>query len=94
MHGFDSGGVRYDKDGLKHNWLPSKDSGQFDTKAMSVNFYYTDIQPFAASGKYDGGQVEKEAIADMGGLKSTLTMAKHIDNFDYDKYFRHSALLW
>lgn len=93
-HGFDTSGVRYDKNGMRDNWLPEEDQQAFNDKADNVASYYSKIEPYKASGSYDGDNVKAEATADMGGLRVTLKMASHIDGFDYDSYFRHYALLW
>ncbi len=93
-HGFDSGGVQYDKDGKKDQILSDADEQAFNDRADLVAGYYTSIQPYKGSGIYEGSNVKVEATADMGGLKALLTLAKRIDNFDYDLFFRHYALLW
>ncbi len=93
-HGFDSNGVLYDKDGLKNSWLPKNDSGKFNDKTTDVWVYYDGIEPFHASGNYEGERICTEVIADMGGVRSMLALAKKADSFDYDKFFRHYALMW
>ena len=42
----------------------------------------------------NGKLVQTEATADMGGVKCMLLMAKKIDGFDYDKFFRAHAYMW
>ncbi|MBQ7583109.1 MAG: M13 family metallopeptidase [Lachnospiraceae bacterium] len=93
-HGFDSGGVKYDKDGIKNQWLPESDQQAFNDRAERVSSFYTLVQPFKGSGFYDSGKVVGEAVADMGGLKAVLTLASKETDFDYDRFFRHYALLW
>ncbi len=36
-HGFDNGGVQYDKDGLKNQWLPVADQQEFSDRASKVS---------------------------------------------------------
>ncbi len=93
-HGFDNGGVQYDKDGLKNQWLPVADQQEFSDRASKVSTYYTSMQPYKSSGVYVGQNVMGEAVADMGGLKAMLKLAAREDTFDYDRFFRHYALLW
>ena len=42
----------------------------------------------------NGENVNGEATADMGGVHMCLEIAKDIDNFDYDLFFRASARTW
>jgi putative endopeptidase len=42
----------------------------------------------------NGDNLDGEATADMGGVKIMLQLAKEIDGFDYDKFFRAFALVW
>ena len=93
-HGFDNNGVKYDKDGIKNKWMSEEDQQAFSERAGKVSTFYTLLQPYKGSGFYLGSNVVGEAVADMGGLKSMLTLADRIPDFDYDKFFRHYALLW
>lgn len=93
-HGFDNNGVQYDKDGIKNKWMSEADQQAFSDRAGKVSVYYTSLQPYKGSGLYTGSIVVGEAVADMGGLKAMLTLASKDPQFDYDKFFRHYALLW
>ena len=93
-HGFDSEGVRYNKDGLETPWMSDDDRTAFTDKADNVAKYYSSIAPFENSGIYNGSNVSAEATADMGGIKVTLSMAEKIPDFDFDAYFRAYARLW
>ncbi len=93
-HGFDAGGVLYDKDGIKNTWMSSEDQNAFNDRTSKVVLYYSSLKPFESSGMYNGNQVQTEATADMGGLKATLAIAKQYENFDYDKFFRYFAHVW
>ena len=44
--------------------------------------------------KYNGFQVQTETIADMAGMKCMLGIAKGIDGFEYDRFFRSYAAMW
>lgn len=93
-HGFDDGGVQYDKDGQEQNWLPDEDQAAFTDRNDNVAVYYSTKKPYQGSGLYSGSNVSKEATADMGGIKITLMMAKDKPDFDYDRYFRAYAKVW
>ena len=93
-HGFDNNGVKYDKDGIKNKWMAQEDQQAFSDRASKVSSFYTLLQPYKGSGFYAGSNVVGEAVADMGGLKAVLTLASKDPDFDYDKFFRHYALLW
>ena len=43
---------------------------------------------------YDGKNVQGETIADMGGMKCMLLIARKIPNFDYEKFFDSYATMW
>ena len=93
-HGFDADGVKYDKDGVEHKWLPEDDSRAFDDRTAKVSLYYSNIKPYDGSGIYDGNMVQTEATADMGGVKACIILGSKTKGFDYDKFFRHFAGMW
>ncbi len=94
-HGFDTGGYKYDKDGLLVNWWTEKDQEQFEIRARKLEQYYDALDPIPQNeGTYNGKDVSGEAIADMAGVKAALMAAKKLDDFDYDKFFRSYANLW
>lgn len=93
-HGFDASGVKYNKYGIKQDWLPDEDRTAFDDRATKVTLFFGGIKPFPGSNSYIGNMVTGEATADMGGIKACLYAASKIENFDYDKFFRHYASLW
>ena len=99
-HGFDTGGIQYDKNGNMvgtdenpRGWLPEADYAVFEKRAKKVADCFDNILPFPYD-KCDGAHVQDEAIADMGGLTIVLKIAEKIDGFDYDKFFREHAQLW
>ena len=93
-HGFDAGGVKYDKDGIENTWLPEKDRKAFSDRTSKVIMYYTLLKPFPSATTYSGELVNREATADMGGIKACLYLASKEKDFDYDIFFRHHAKMW
>ena len=49
------------------------------------------ITPFPGASSVDGNKVANEEIADLGGIKGALAIAKKHEGFDYDKFFRQYA---
>lgn len=93
-HGFDAGGVRFDKDGVEISWVPDEDIAAFIDKTDKVAKFYTTLVPYTGSGLYDGNKVQREATADMGGLRVTIEIGKTIPGFDFDRYFRQYAKMF
>ncbi len=92
-HGFDTSGSQYDKDGYKKNWWTDKDRENFQKRADKLIKYYDALGAADTLDSY-GEKIQDEAIADMGGMKCTLELAKSRDNFDYKDYFRSFASVW
>ena len=92
-HAFDSNGSNYDEYGNYSDWWSTKDRKAFNEKVRKMRDFYNNIN-LTKTLKVDGGNVDTEATADMGGVKVTLMIAKKYENFDYDKYFRAYANLW
>ena len=93
-HGFDTTGYAYDQDGHHRMWWTSEDRLSFDTRAADLIRFYSGLAPVTDNDYLDGSHLSGEAIADMGGMKSALTVAKSIPDFDYDLFFRSFAKLW
>ena len=93
-HAFDTTGYKFDKNGKMNPWWSKEDVEAFDLRASSLINYYTALRPYPGALLYDGIGVSGEAIADMGGMKCMLAIAKTIPDFDYDKFFRTYAKLW
>ena len=91
-HAFDTNGYQYDKDGLKNNWWSKEDEEAMRQRADKVNKYYHSFTPVA--GENYSANVASEAIADMGGVKCVLGLAKKREGFDYEEFFRSYAGLW
>ena len=94
-HAFDSDGVLYDSEGKFNSILTGSDMSTFDWMADKVRDYFGNVRFSEFSAYYDGTvDISAEAIADMGGMKCALMLAKKTDGFDYDTFFRSYASLW
>ena len=94
-HAFDSNGVNFDSEGKKNELLTGDDMSSFSKKADKVREYYGSVRFDDLPCSYDGTvDISGEAIADMGGMKCALRLAKKVDGFDYDSFFRSFASLW
>ncbi len=92
-HAFDTYGYQYDQDGLRNSWWTPEDEEAFRARAAKVAKFYSAITPIAGV-NYSGENVQSEAIADMGGLKCALALAKEDPDFDYQEFFRAFAGVW
>ena len=92
-HAFDSSGSYYDETGAYNDWWSNSDRSVFNSKVDAMRKFYNKIK-LTKTLKVDGGNVDGEATADMGGMKVALLLAKKYDNFDYDKFFRAFANVW
>lgn len=92
-HAFDSSGSQYDENGNQRNWWTTEDKTEFKLRVNKLINFYDQI---ALKKNYyvNGDRVNGEATADLGGMKVALMLAKKIENFDYDKFFRAYAYLW
>lgn len=93
-HAFDTTGSKYDKYGNEKSWWSLDDTTAFEIRAAELMKYYNDLKGYPDSPSMVGMTVSGEVIADMGGMKSTLQIAKSIEGFDYDQYFKSFAELW
>lgn len=94
-HAFDPSGAKYDKDGNVNLWWQDDELQEFENKAQILSDYLSKIKPNNGSDKYINGEnVRNETVADIAGAKISLLIAKDIDNFDYDKFFRTYAFMW
>ena len=92
-HAFDSTGSQYDENGNYSNWWSNDDKVTFSNKVNKLKSFYNQI---ALKKNYyvNGDKVDGEATADLGGMKVALMMAKEVEGFDYDKFFKAYANLW
>ena len=100
-HGFDIGGSRYDSfgrrfddEGNEIDWMPTEDRSRLDERVNQVASYFSLARPIPAKPQVEGTRVMNEATADMAGIKAILYMARDIEGFDYDEFFRGYAALW
>ena len=100
-HGFDANGSLYDELGRQYDenrelihWMDMGDKARLDEKAGKLANYFSLIRPLPSHGLVVGERVKNEAMADMGGVKAVLYMAKNRPDFDYDEFFRGYAALW
>ena len=92
-HAFDSSGSQYDKDGNLNNWWTEADRNAFNEKTDKVAAYFSTIE--AVPGGYVNGELTVgEAVADLGGMAVMLEAASHIEDFDYDAFFKNYAAVW
>ncbi len=93
-HAFDTNGAQFDSDGNVKDWWTEEDYTAFSERATKLVQYYDNVIAFDDGTPYKGQLVQTEAIADMAGLKCMLTMAKKVEGFDYDKFFRSYEYMW
>ncbi|KAF0684715.1 Aste57867_23316 [Aphanomyces stellatus] len=77
VHGFDSGGRKYDGDGNKRNWWSNASSAKFDEKAACLADQYGTLDVVSETtgkslAKLNGTWTLRETIADNGGLKAAF----------------------
>ena len=92
-HAFDTTGALYDKDGNYKNWWEEKDFAAFRKRADDLIAYFDRICPNSWT-RCSGELVDTEAIADLCSVKCMLAMARDIEDFDYDLFFRSYARNW
>ena len=90
-HAFDVQGSQTDYEGNLVSWMNGEDNSNFLERTAKVSSYYSMITPFPGASAVDGSKVANEEIADLGGIKGALAIAKKHEGFDYDKFFRQYA---
>lgn len=94
-HAFDTQGYRFDKNGNLNPWWAVADVSAFDIRARNLVKYYNTLTAYPnAFLFYSGEKVSGEAIADMGGMKCMLSIAKAKPDFDYELFFKTYAQMW
>ena len=92
-HAFDANGSQFNEYGQRDNLWTDADKTKFNNKVDKMIAFYNRINLFGDT--YANGQKNNtEATADMGGMKVMLHLAKSIDNFNYDTFFRAFANVW
>lgn len=92
-HAFDSSGSQFDENGNQNEWWTAEDKSAFNTKVNKLISFYNKIE-LKHNYNVNGDTVDGEATADMGGMKIALQLAKKVENFDYDKFFKTFAYVW
>ena len=92
-HSIDSTGAYFDENGEYNNWWSNSSWKKFENKVNNLVDFYNNIG-VTNTVKAKGNNVDGEATADMGGVHVCLEIAKTIENFDYDLFFRTYANLW
>ncbi len=97
-HGFDSNGTKFDLYGRQFDenitaidWMAVEDRSKMDEKGSKLAGYFSLARPIPGQQKVNGSIIKDEAIADMGGIKSVLYVAREWPDFDYDEFFRAFA---
>ncbi|MCF0258830.1 MAG: M13 family metallopeptidase [Erysipelotrichaceae bacterium] len=93
-HGFDTFGSNYDKDGKPESWWTEGDRKAFEERADRLAGYFNTLPALPSGETCNGQQVKNEVIADLGGLRCALNLARQSEDFDYVKFFESYAELW
>lgn len=93
-HGFDDNGSKFDKYGYEKTWWSWEDTANFSTRVSKQKAYYDTLNAAPGIKNLSGAKLSGEVIADMGGLKAALAVARKADYFDYDLFFKSYAEGW
>lgn len=100
-HGFDGKsshydlyGRRYDDNGNETDWMSTEDRSRLDERVGRAGSYFSLARPIPGQRQVEGISVMNEATADMAGIKAILYMARDMEDFDYDSFFRAFAALY
>lgn len=92
-HAFDDTGSRFDKDGRQNSWWSYNDITAFQERSTKLGKTYAVMTPYPGATSYTSNTTG-EAIADMGGMKCMLAIARDIPGFDYRRFFEYYAGNW
>ncbi len=92
-HSFDGTGSQFDKDGNYANWWTAKDRAVFEKKIQAIADYADTVTCWDGT-HINGSIITGETCADMGAMACMLHIAKSVEGFDYDLFFRSYASLW
>lgn len=92
-HSIDSTGAYYDENGGTTSWWTTTSWKKFEKKVDNLVDFYDKVG-VTNNINAKGNNVDGEATADIGGIHVCLEIAKTIDNFDYDLFFRTYTNLW
>ena len=94
-HGFDTLGMLQDKHGVSRNWWTDEDIAAYHARTKKATDWYDTV--YKPLDKHEEGIAQRElgeTIADLGSLSVSMTLAREVEGFDYDKFFRANARLW
>ncbi len=93
-HAFDGTGSKVDENGERKEWWTEEDRQNFNERADRIVDYFDHLIVMPEDTNYSGLQVEDEAIADLSAMQCMLHIAKSIEGFDYDRFFKGYANLY
>lgn len=93
-HAFDTNGAQFDKDGNYNNWWEESDYAAFQERSGRLAAYLNQIIPCKDFQPVNGEMQKTEMIADLGGMRAALMIARDKEGFDYDAFFRAAAKGW
>lgn len=101
-HGFDTGGSKYDADGILRDWWTPEDKAAFEAKARLVVDQYNPLVPEGLTPEQhvDGTLTVTENFADLRGLTTALAafrlaeQRRGVANPDYRSLFQAYARMW
>ncbi len=93
-HAFDSNGSLYDEHGNLNNWWTDEDKAKYDELKQAIIDYYSNYEVLGL--KVNGEHTVPENIADLGGVKTILSImeSENATKEDYIKFFEAYAKLW
>ena len=93
-HAFDSNGSLYDEHGNLNNWWTDEDKAKYDELKQAIIDYYSNYEVLGL--KVNGEHTVPENIADLGGVKTILSImeSENASKEDYIKFFEAYAKLW
>lgn len=95
-HAFDDGGANFDKDGNYMDWWTPEDKQAFEARVAKLEDYYSKIAPLPqltdrTYGEDGARYIRSEAISDLASVKCLLSIARGIEDFDYELFFTQLA---
>lgn len=91
-HAFDNNGSKYDEKGNLRNWWTRKDFVKFESKTNAMKEMFNKLT-FAGQ-KMNGQMLLGENVADNGGLRVAIEVAKLGKDYNADHFFRSYATMW
>lgn len=92
-HSFDGTGSQFDKNGNYAEWWTEEDRAVFRKKIDAIADYADTVYCWDGT-HVNGSIITGETCADMGAMACMLHIAKSVEGFDYDLFFRSYAQLW